>query len=51
MVPFGWYVEITDIELMRFSLMVIKYATVVFYQEKRYLHDQYGVRRTGRNEY
>jgi hypothetical protein len=51
MVPVGWYVEVTDIELMRFSVMVIKYATVVFHQEKQYLHDQCGVRRTGKNEY
>jgi len=50
MVPIGWYVEVTDIELMRFSVMVIKYARVVFYQEKHYLHDRYGVRRAGRNE-
>jgi hypothetical protein len=51
MVPVRWCVKVTDIELMRFSVMVIKYATFVFYQEKQYLHDWYGVRRTGRNEY
>lgn len=50
-VPCGWYVKVADIELMRFSVMVVIFATVVFHQEKQNLHDQSGVRRTGRKEY
>lgn len=50
-VPCGWYVEVTDVELMRFSVMVVIYATVVFHQEKQYLRDQSGVRRAGKKKY